>query len=140
MKNRRMIHKEKGYYIEFDSQRRLLKLNLWGFWDQTLGEQFRQEFVEKIDAMSKDEQEWCILASLSNYPPQSDEVQKIISEAMVFAKNHGLKKIARVINKMTTQLQFKRLSQEIDFQSYAFFHSEKEAEAWLLENENIKKE
>lgn len=135
-----MTHKEKGHQIECDLQHRILKLHLWGFWDKISGEQFRQEFIEKVNTMSKSGQKWYILANLSNYPPQSEEVQKIVSEAMAFAKDHGLKKAARVINKMTTQLQFKRLSQEIDFQPYAFFHSEEEARAWLLDNKHEEKQ
>ena len=131
-----MTHKEKGHQIEFDPKDRILKLKLWGFWDKTSGEQFRQEFIQKSKTIWKNGQKWYILANLSNYPPQSDEVQKIFSEAMVFARDHGLKKAARVVDKMTTQLQFNRLSQEIDFQAYAFFHSEEEARAWLLDNKH----
>ncbi|GAK56779.1 protein kinase [Candidatus Vecturithrix granuli] len=131
-----MIQKEKGHQITYDSKHRILKLALWGFWDRSLGEQFRQDFIEEINKFWRGAREWHILADLSNYPPQSEEVQKIVRDAMLFAKAHGLKRAARVVDKMTTQLQFKRLSQEIDFQSYAFFHSEQEAQAWLLDKRN----
>ena len=134
-----MTRKDKGYQIECNSKDRILKLKLWGFWDKISGEQFRQEFIEKVNTMSKDGQAWNILTDLTTYPAQSEEVQKIFSEVMAFAKAHGLKRAARIINKMTTQLQFQRLSQEVDFQSYAFFHSEEEARAWLLDNKNKEK-
>lgn len=127
-----MTHKEKGYQISYDAKQRILYQTLWGLWDKHLAEQFRQDFVHEVKMFGNDPQGWHILSNLRHYPAQTREIQEIFTDAMNFAKIRGVQKVARVVDKIITQLQFKRLSQEVNFDS-AFFQSEEEARAWLLE-------
>lgn len=51
---------------------------------------------------------------------------------MLKAPNHGLTRVAFVLDSAVTRLQMQRLSAEIHMVSTSFFTSEVEAFAWLL--------
>ena len=127
-----MAGKEKGYEFGFDEARAILKVRYWGFWDRALGQKFIAEFEQQVQAVSVLQKEWYILANLTQFPPQSAELQRFLTEAMAFAKDHRLKKSARLVESTITQLQFERLSKDTHLQEYAFFTSEQEAIRWLL--------
>ena len=127
-----MAGQEKGYEFAFDEARAILKVRYWGFWDRALGQKFIAEFEQQVQAVSVMQKEWYILADLTQFPPQSSELQRFLTEAMAFAKDHGLKISARLADSTLTQLQFERLSKDTHLREYAFFTSEEEATRWLL--------
>jgi hypothetical protein len=127
-----MIGKDKGYEITFDRAKNIIKARLWGFWDAGLGKQYIKAFEEKIQEVIPTGKEWSLLVDITKFAAQPREVQRLFSEGMTFAKQHGVKKTARIVASTTTQLQFERLSKEANLAEIAFFQSEEEALQWLL--------
>ncbi len=130
-----MPDKKKGYDISIDDAKHLLRLQLWGLWDLELGQQFIKEFQKKVEELGASQKTWYVLADITKFPPQIQEVQKFLSEGMLFAKTHGMEKAARIVDNTITKMQIERLSQESNLPPYAFFTDEAEAIAWLLQEE-----
>jgi len=127
-----MSENKKGYEISIDKARNLLKIRVWGFWDMEVAEKYENEFKKKIKEISASGKEWYTLVDVAEYSPQSEEVQRIVSERMVFAKEHGLKKEARIVHRVTTKFQMARLARESKLPMSSEFQSENEAIQWLM--------
>lgn len=127
-----MAGKEKGFAFSFDETQDILRVQLWGFWDRTTGQEFLSAFGKKIQEESFSGKEWYLLADLIRFLPQQKEIRPFLNRAMVFAKQHGLKKTARLVDNTITQIQIRRLSKESHFPENAFFKSENAAIRWLL--------
>ena len=127
-----MAGKEKGYKLIFDETSKVLQIRLWGLWDEEFAENFEGEFKKKVQEAGATGKEWYILADITEFPPQFQQVQQFLAEAMRRAKTYGVKKAARIVDKTITKLQIARLSKEMDFPEHSFFRSEDEARQWLL--------
>lgn len=132
-----MAEKENLFSISFDRSQQVLKLQLWGFWDVETSEAFLREFVNAIRTERLSEKEWYILADVTRFLPQRKEILPLLSQVMRLAKQHGVKKAARLVDNTITQMQCSRLSQESHFPENAFFQSEDAAIQWLREGANV---
>lgn len=129
-----MAETKRGYTITVESSQQLLRLVFWGFWDSDTAERMARDFEQKVSRAITPDTPWNILADLSEFPPQSADVQAILAKTMLFAKQHGLHKAARVISSAITKIQIARLSQEQNLPENSFFYTEDEALQWLSGN------
>ena len=127
-----MAEHEKGFEIAFDAETSMLRLRLWGLWDTEVGQNLVWEFKKHVQNVSTMNTTWYVLADLTEFPPQFGEVQQYLSEAMLLAKQHGMKKGARIVANTITKMQIARLSRETGVPESFFFQSEEAAIHWLL--------
>jgi len=128
-----MEQHKKGYQIESDRERHVLKLRLWGMWDTYLAHQFEHEVQPKIlDMEQQSPHGWSVMVNLSQFPPQFQDIQAIIKTVIQFEFAHGMHTGATVVAKTMTQLQIKRLVDEVGGEPGSYFQSEDDAIRWLV--------
>lgn len=132
-----MAEKENLFRISFDRSQQVLKLHLWGFWAIETSQEFLREFIKIVQTERLSEKEWSILADVTRFLPQRKEILPLLSQVMRLAKQHGVKKAARLVDNTITQMQIGRLSWESHFPENAFFQSEDAAIRWLREGANV---
>lgn len=121
----------KGYEMRFDREQQIVKFRFWGFWDAETGASMVKELEKYAREASATGQEWYLLADISQFPAQTEAVQKHMADGMQILKRYGMKKVARIVANTVTKLQISRLSQETHLPENAFFSSEAEAIRWL---------
>lgn len=131
-----MTNQQKGYEITFNEESRILKFRGWGFWDSGIIRKFEKEWKEKVREISASDRDWYVLVDLTDFPPQSEEIQKFTYaimgfEEMKFGTVHNLKKGTGIIGRTLTELQLGRLVKEAGIPDNAVFQSEDEAIQWL---------
>lgn len=122
---------EKGFKIEADLSKRILRVRVWGFWSEKDAQSYREEFIAKSKQLLSDK--WFVLADISEYGMQTIEVQAVHSYLMRYATENGMLKAADVISRLLNTIQIERLSKESGIPMHSFFTSEDDAEKWLLE-------
>jgi len=121
-----------GFDISYDDSINIVTLRLSGFWDMELGEKFEREFQEKVREVHANGKEWHLLLNLTRCPPQLQEVQNIVSRAMIFAKEAGMQKKAILVDGSIAPFQVDKLIQDPELQINFYFRSEDDAIRWLL--------
>jgi hypothetical protein len=127
-----MEEQGRGHEIAIDETHPILRVRLWGFWDKTIAQNMQREFKQQVHTLNAAGKTWYVLTDMTKFPPQSQEVQAILSQLMAFAKQQGMQKAARIITSTLTKLQIARLSRETQLPQHSFFQSEADAIAWLL--------
>ncbi len=122
----------KGFTITPDRDRHILRLKVWGFWSNEDAEAFKNQFREKAKVFRNEP--WYVLADIVDWSVQAPEVQAIVQQSMVYARNNGMEKAANIVSKALGKMQIKRMS-ESSALYFGYFDSEEKALAWLLEEE-----
>jgi hypothetical protein len=123
---------DKGFTITPDRDRHILQLKVWGFWSNEDAEAFKNEFREKAKIFRGEP--WYVLADIVDWSVQAPEVQAIVQQSMVYARNNGMEKAANIVSKALGKMQIKRMS-ESSALYFGYFDSEEKALAWLFEEE-----
>jgi hypothetical protein len=123
----------KGSQFDVDVARRILMFRIWGLWDQADLTFFQQEIKEHIKRLGPGP--WCVYADITEYPPQPDDIARGIQEMMGLAAHSGMIKAAHLIHASKSEIQVKRLAEQIQAPNFHFFRSAKEAIAWLMDKQ-----
>lgn len=118
-----------GFEMSVDSSRRLLRIRMWGLWDESTGEQFRNSALG-LGATFKGAS-WSMFADARNFVAQSAAVTEYRKQVMLRSVAMGCKKIAAVVTQAAHGMQFKRIANESQVGS-ATFQDEASAMAWLF--------
>jgi hypothetical protein len=122
----------KGFEIATDIRRHLLRVTLWGLWDADIAKKYKYAMREKIEEITKNDNEWYALVDFTRCYPRSDEVQDMLREQLAAAKEQGMKKIVYFGDKSAIQLQLDRVFPISNLQKDSFVESEEEVIQWLL--------
>jgi hypothetical protein len=123
----------KGFEIATDIRRHLLRVTLWGLWDTDLAKKYKYAMREKIEEIRKNGNGWYALVDFTRCYPRSEEVQDMLREPLVAAKEQGMKKIIYLGDKSVVQSRLDRVFPISNFQEDFFVESEEEAIQWLVE-------
>ncbi len=121
----------KGFKIEADPNKKILRLKVWGFWTEEDAQRYREEFIEKSKPLITET--WFVLADIAEYGVQTKEVQAVHGELMRYAIKNGMLKAANVISRLLNRIQIEKLSEASGIPMHSFFNSEDDAEKWLLD-------
>jgi len=127
-----MTKKNKGFQISIDTTKHVLKIRLWGHWDVELGKEYLKELQEQIKNVNEKEKDWYLLMDLTEYLPQSQEIQNIIAEGLAILKEDKVEKRAILVHETIIQIPTETLSGKTRLQVYSYFQSEDDAVQWLL--------
>lgn len=122
--------KKKGFIVELDNRRAIVKVKVWGFWTVEDGHAYVDEF--KRVASKVIGRPWYVLADISEFTAQKPEVSALVEQTMAFAMSNGLVKAANLVNSSLGKMQISRLSQAMGLPEFSFFQSERQAIEWLL--------
>jgi hypothetical protein len=95
------------YEVHWDTAANRLEFTLAGMFDPDTYEQWDRAF--RAAAAKAPRPGWALLGGMSDFPPQSDAVQKRAPELIGFAFAHGCVKAANIMSKTVTAMQGKRL-------------------------------
>jgi len=122
--------KKKGFLVEVDQRRAIVKVKVWGFWTVEDGQAYVDEF--KRAAKKVIGRPWYVLADISEFTAQKPEVSALVEQTMSFATSNGLVKAANLVSSSLGKMQISRLSQAMGLPEFSFFQTERQAIEWLL--------
>jgi hypothetical protein len=117
-----------GFEVTVHKSARILRVRMWGLWDQDLGEQFRSGALKLARNLGR--APWAILADASHFVAQSAEVTQKRKDVMVGAIPLGCTRIAAIVGQAVHSMQFTRIAHESHVAS-AVFKDEATAVAWI---------
>jgi hypothetical protein len=119
------------FSISVDPARRILRLKVWGFWTLDEGKAYAAEFEQKARPLIG--RPWYVLADISDFPPQKNEVNELLAQPMKFARAQGMVRAANLVSSALPKMLIARISAETGLPEFSFFSAEAEALAWLLQ-------
>ncbi|MFT3925762.1 MAG: hypothetical protein QM778_24685 [Myxococcales bacterium] len=120
----------KGFLVEVNTKTNVVYLRVWGLWEEADGVAYVAYFRDRVASLIG--KKWYVVADISEFPAQSDAVNVQIGKTMEHATKGGMAKAADIVSSAMTQLQIKRLSQEMGIPEFAFFKDRASAEAWVV--------
>lgn len=121
---------KKGFEVRVDEERSVCFLKVWGLWSAEDGASYLDHFRATVRPLVG--KKWFVVADISEFPAQRDEVNASVQGTMAHAVETGMVRAANVVSSAMTRLQIKRLSEETGLPEFSFFTSEDDAVAWLL--------
>jgi hypothetical protein len=122
--------KKKGFLVEVDTRRAIVKVKVWGFWTVEDGQAYVDEFKRRAAKVIG--RPWYVLADISEFSAQKPEVQALVEQTMAYARKHGLVKAANLVSSTLGKMQISRLSQAMGLPEFSFFQTERQAIEWLV--------
>ena len=126
---------EKYFDIVADFYKNILFITVKGVWDLDIALKYRSEFKKTVEPLIVSGEPWYVIADISEYPPQSEEVQSIHRELMDFAKNNGMIKAANIVTDKIYEEHVRQLSEDSGLVKFDFFKDVDEAEQWIVSEE-----
>lgn len=134
-----MTKQNKGFHISIDATHNMLKIRLWGNWNEDLGHTFVGEFTEQLQNIPKNGDSWRLLIDVSEYLPLSqEEALNIIGDALTLLDDYNMEKRAVLTNPSLTHFPSGASSRKFGLPIYAHFWSEDAALRWLLSEQPVK--
>jgi serine/threonine-protein kinase len=122
--------KKKGFLVDVDTRRAIVKVKVWGFWSVEDGQAYVDEFKRAANKVIG--RPWYVLADISEFTAQKPEVSALVEQTMAFAMSNGLVKAANLVSSSLGKMQISRLSQAMGLPEFSFFQTERQAIDWLL--------
>ena len=122
------------HHFSSDLSRRLVSFKMSGLWTVEYFKEFYEEFKKNVDEVSSTGRGFFVFVDMTDFLPQTEEVQLMIKDAMGYATRKGMKRAAHQVTRVVTDMQTSRLSREAGI-DYGQFESEEEALEWLLKEE-----
>ncbi|MFO0617938.1 MAG: hypothetical protein U0414_35435 [Polyangiaceae bacterium] len=120
-----------GFEVRVDRIKRVLRFTFWGFWDEPLARQYLAASIAGMRELRATDGPWHVLADLTRYPAQKEEVGKCHGESMKAGHELGLSRAANLVSSSLSAMQIRRLSIENNLPEFSFFQDERLALAWL---------
>lgn len=117
-----------GYTVVADPERQLLRMRIWGLWDDSLAQRYERAVLTAL-GMIPQNTTWDCIVDITNFPPQKPSVQAYHANCMRQSTN--IRRAANLVSSSLSQMQIRRLSEESGLPAYSFFTSEAAALKWL---------
>ena len=124
--------KKKGFHIFLDTTNRILRIWVWGFWDVTEAQEFKEALRIKDTEINGSSKEWYLLMDLSESITPSQEVHNIMHAGLASLDRQRIRKRAILAGRSIAHFQALRQAQDTNLTVYSYFRSEDEAVRWLL--------
>ncbi len=125
----------KGFEIVLDPDMRILRVRVWGLWDNSFMQKYENAFNEKAEELQLDGNGWSALVDMSALCSHSDEIQEEFCQQFAAAAELGMNKLACIGQGSVPPLQFNRLFLSHAIKTCLFAASEEEAFQWLEKND-----
>ncbi|MRG97723.1 serine/threonine-protein kinase [Polyangium spumosum] len=119
-----------GHVIRVERERRLVRLEVWGFWTVEQARAYYDEFARVTQPLWG--KRWRVLANTAEFAAQKPDVSAFVERTMEVAQKNGCVRAANIVSSSLTKMQLARMSAEQGLPSFAFFQDEGEALGWLL--------
>ncbi|MDI1448676.1 serine/threonine-protein kinase [Polyangium sp. 6x1] len=120
-----------GHVIRVERERRLVRLEVWGFWTVEQARAYYEEFARVTQPLWG--KRWRVLANTAEFAAQKPDVSAFVERTMEVAQKNGCVRAANIVSSTLTRMQLARMSAEQGLPSFAFFQDEVEAMNWLLD-------
>ena len=120
-----------GYVVRVERERRLVRLEVWGFWTVDQARAYYEEFARVTQPLWG--KRWRVLANTADFAAQKPDVSAFVERTMEVAQKQGCVRAANIVSSTLTKMQLARMSAEQGLPSFAFFQDEAEALTWLLD-------
>ena len=95
------------YELAWDIEAKRLRFAMRGMWTGATMSSWSREYRAAV--LAPPGPRWTVLADMTDYPPQSDSIQKGHEELIAFSAQHGMVKAIMVVPKAVAAMQMKRL-------------------------------
>ncbi|MDC0742164.1 serine/threonine-protein kinase [Polyangium mundeleinium] len=120
-----------GHVVRVERERRLVRLEVWGFWTVEQARAYYEEFARVTQPLWG--KRWRVLANTAEFAAQKPDVSAFVERTMEVAQKNGCVRAANIVSSTLTKMQLARMSAEQGLASFAFFQDEAEALRWLLD-------
>jgi hypothetical protein len=128
-----MANNERGFQIDLDQARAIVKIRIWGVWNRALAEQYTQTLTAYFEQIKASQRQWRVLIDVSRYPLQLPEIQAVISQGVSRLQAYTTRKRAILVNGAITQFRPPDFMRGAGLRIYSYFRSEDDAIRWLLD-------
>jgi hypothetical protein len=125
------------FRIAVDTDERLVRICVWGFWSTEEALEYRRSLEETMDLLGSAEP-WNVIADVRLFPVQPAPVQKIHRELMQLALLRGMDRSANIVGGPLTRIQIEELASTAwpEKGHFEYFLNEGEANSWLRKAES----
>lgn len=125
------------FRIAVDTDERLVRICVWGFWSTEEALEYRRSLEETMDLLGSAEP-WNVIADVRLFPVQPAPVQKIHRELMQLALLRGMDRSANIVGGPLTRIQIEELASTAwpEKGHFECFLNEGEANSWLRKAES----
>jgi hypothetical protein len=95
------------YELAWDIEAKRIRFAMHGTWDGATMSLWSREYRAAV--LAPPGPRWTVLADMTDYPPQSESIQKGHEELIAFSAQHGMVKAIMVVPKAVAAMQMKRL-------------------------------
>ena len=121
----------KGFEIALEPIQHILHLRVWGDWDLRMMSIYGKALQEKIADIVARDTIWLILVDMRNFTPQS-KVWSLLNRQLTLTNQIRLKKIGYLVAHREHVIGNPEATPSSDSLQQAYFESEPDAIAWLL--------
>lgn len=117
-----------GYALSHDAALRLVKIEIFGFWDRDLMIRYARDVTDEVGKVDDGSNQHLALCDMSRSMIQPQCVFAAFGDMLQNGPTHA-RRLAIVVDNLATRMQMKRLLAYRD--AMAIFSTETEAMAWL---------
>jgi hypothetical protein len=121
----------KGFEIALEPIQQILRLRVWGDWDLRMINIYGKALQEKIADIVARDTIWLILVDMRHFTPQS-KVRSLLNRQLTLTNQIRLKKIGYLVAHREHAVGNPEATPSSDSLQQAYFESEPDAIAWLL--------
>lgn len=129
-----MADPKRGFEITSDPAQCLLKICIWGVWDDEMGAAYARTFREQTAQIPVNAGTWQMLLDLTGYLFQPKAIEKLIGQTLMSLSNYTIRKRAVISRGPIVHFPTGDTIPEQGFPIYSYFWSEEDALRWLMES------
>jgi hypothetical protein len=126
-----MEQMRKGFEIALEPIQHILRLRVWGDWDLRMMSIYGKALQEKIADIVARDTIWLILVDMRHFTPQS-KMRSLLNRQLTLTNQIRLKKIGYLVAHREHAISKPEATPSSDSLQQAYFESEPDAIAWLL--------
>ena len=120
------------YDFDIDREKRLIKVKLWGFWNQRIAEDYYKDFEIAIHPLLGSK--WSRIVDINEYKSSSIKVADVLDRQLEWAKEKKMEFNVNILGDLFERLQLKsKLASNNQSKQNLVFGSIEEALKWLSE-------
>jgi len=121
---------EQGFELTVDQPRRILRMRLWGMWDDATTAAFERDMLVCFRSLAGGP--WHVLVDARQFPPQRESVTYVHTRLINIAITRGMRRAATIVHSAVSRMQASRVVEDSRLQTFSFHVNEARAVAWLL--------
>lgn len=120
------------YEFEIDTQNRIIKEKMWGFWNKRIADDYKKDFEIAVHPLVKNK--WSKIADINEFRASNDNVLDIMNKHLQWARENNMEYNINVLGNLFDRLQLKSKLAEMKSSGFnKVVGTEEEAFKWLQE-------